>query len=255
MSKETIALLFGVLSALPILAGLGQIPKEMFNALPGRVKRIVPFLVILGIFSGCAAQAMQYKQARDSDTGKRDAERGKRDAERKFARLLFLFNTDKRDLSAEYLRDDPYVAGYQAMHDALKHNTDFTVAEVHLGTAIKRGQFAPESHYLLAYISLVKYERGHEDSNLANAMKEATEAAKADPEYMAPYYLRSIVEFNSGMVDQGKKDLEIAVTGDGIQCANLQHADEIERWWKKVAQELWFKKMQMGCKARWGLPA
>lgn len=246
MSKEMITLVFGVVSNLPILVGLLQIPKEMLNSLSERLKRIVTMLIILGIVAGCATQAIQYKQAINSDNEKREAER-------KFARLLFLFNTKEHDLSTEYLREDPYVAGYQAFHQAFNNNTEFTAAEALFKEAINHKKFEPESHYLLAYISLVNYERSQDAKYLGNAMVEAVKAT-ADSEYMAPLYLLAIAEVNSGMEeDKWMKNLETAARGDGIQCANLQRPDELKRWWKKFAQDPKFKRIQAECGAHWHL--
>lgn len=241
MSTEMITFVIGMLSALSILAErLIRLPKPLFEKLSDRMKRILAALVVVGIVATFATQTIQYVYAATSN---KDRNR----IEREYARTLYLFSENKLDLTAQFLKNNKYVVGYQAYR-----NKDYVTAKGYFRETIEAGQFVPESHYLLAYIDLLEHEKAG-NGDLSVAMNEVIAAHNADRDYIAPYYLRGILEVKGNLIENGLNDLKVAVLSDGTACYDLQQHDEIKRWWQRVAEDPIFQGIQAQCRAKWGL--
>jgi len=212
------------------------------------MKRLLSALVVAGIVVSAITQSIQYVYAATAIDQKKKVEQEKRRIEKEYARVLYLFSENKLDLTAQFLRDKQYVAGYQAYR-----NKDYSGAKGHFRQSIDHAEFVPESRYLLAYMYLLENEKT-EDADLSEAMKEVTRAIEQDRDYAAAYNLRGILEVRSRLIENGLDDLKIAVTSDGTACYDIQQYDEINRWWGRVAKHTRFLSIQTDCRAKWGIP-
>src|SRR5205807_9366908 len=110
--------------------------------------------------------------------------------------------------------------------------------------------FVAPSHYLLG---VIEWRDKH---NAAGALSQLNEAIAYDTEYSAPYYQKAIIEVEKQEVDVGLKDLDQSTTlpMGGIQCVDLNTANEIKDVWSKVQSSAKFQEIQESCRTRYGLP-
>lgn len=248
MSTEMITFTIGILSVLPVLSEkLIHIPDHLFLTLSDRTKRVFATLVFVGIIVSPITQTIQYVYAVTATDQKNKIEQEKRKVEKEYAQVLYYLAENKLDLTTQFLRDKPYVIGYQAFR-----NKKFNDAKGYFHQSISKSEFVAESRYLLGYISLLENEKT-DGADLSYAIKEADSAIEQDRDYAAPYYLRAILKVKGDQIENGLDDLQSAVTLDKTTCYDIQQPDEINRWWQRIAQHARFLSIQTDCRTKWGI--
>jgi hypothetical protein len=121
-----------------------------------------------------------------------------------------------------------------------------------LGKAIENHQFEAESNYLLAFISTHKEDQCL-DANVdwSDGEDDLKKAIAIDPDYLAPYYLRAVLELDGAPPRKklAMDDLRKAVTGkDGVQsCYDINDQLEINNMLSSLKDDPDFEELQQDC--------